>query len=151
MLGDKESQARAAIAWPGSGVYGSSMRRLLRSRLAKRMSAMILSFSVAMLALSVSGMGVRHAFSDTLHVKAVLGTGAPAAPAHPCDQCGGGDHDMSAAACSAACAGALAVLPAPGSLPVPVILRMAALPVVSSLASHNDPPDPYPPRPAIVS
>jgi hypothetical protein len=127
------------------------MLRLLRSRLVKCMSAMILSFSVAMLAFSVSGMGVRHAFADTMDAKPALGTGAPATPAHPCDQCGGGDHDMSVPACSAVCAGAVAVLSAPALPAILEVVRIAALAVASSPTSHNDPPDPYPPRPAILS
>ncbi len=102
---------------------------------------MVLSFSLAMLAFSVSGMGVTHAFTTAAH----------AAPAHPCDQCGGRDHDMSIPACSAVCAGAVAVLSTPAQPASVEIMRMGALPIVSSPTSHNDPPDPYPPRPAILS
>ena len=112
---------------------------------------MVLSFSVAMLAFSVSGMGVTHAFAGSLHAEAASGSAAHAAPAHPCDRCGGGDHDMSVPACSALCAGAVAVLSTP-ALPASVeIMRMGALPISSPPSSHNDPPDPYPPRPAIPS
>ena len=112
---------------------------------------MVLSFSVAMLAFSVSGMGVTHAFTDTLHAKSASETAAHAAPAHPCDQCGGRDHDMSIPACSAVCAGAVAVLSAPALPAILEVVRIAALAVASSPTSHNDPPDPYPPRPAILS
>src|SRR6266699_3688569 len=139
VFGDKKSQARVGIAGRTPRLYSPGMLRLLRSRCAGWTSAMVLSFSVAMLAFSVSGMGVTHAFAGSLHAEAASGSAAHAAPAHPCDRCGGGDHDMSVPACSAVCAGAVAVLSTP------------ALPVSSPPSSHNDPPDPYPPRPAILS
>jgi len=127
------------------------MLRLLRSRCAGWASAMVLAFSVAMLAFSLSGMGVRHAFAGSLQAEVASGTAGHAAPTHPCDQCGGRDLDMSVPACSAVCAGAVAVLSAP-ALPASIeIMRTGTLPIVSSLTSHNDPPDPYPPRPAIPS
>src|SRR5206468_3823051 len=100
-------------------LYSPGMLRLLRSRCAGWTSAMVLSFSVAMLAFSVSGMGVTHAFAGSLHAEAASGSAAHAAPAHPCDRCGGGDHDMSVPACSAVCAGAVAVLSTP-ALPASV-------------------------------
>ncbi len=112
---------------------------------------MVLAFSVAMLAFSLSGMGVRHAFAGSLQAEVASGTAGHAAPTHPCDQCGGRDLDMSVPACSAVCAGAVAVLSA-SALPASIeIMRTGTLPIVSSLTSHNDPPDPYPPRPAIPS
>src|SRR6266498_3413465 len=114
LSGDKESQACVGIAGRTPSLYSLGMLRLLRSRCAGWASAMVLAFSVVMLAFSVSGMGVSHALTGSLQAaKAAAGTGADTAPAHPCDGCGGGDHDMSVPACSAVCAGAVAVLSTP--------------------------------------
>src|SRR5216684_1737459 len=148
--GDKKSQPRVGIAGRTPRLYSPGMLLFLRSRCAGWTSAMVLSFSVAMLAFSVSGMGVTHAFTDTLHAKSASETAAHAAPAHPCDQCGGRDHDMSIPACSAVCAGAVAVLSAPALPAILEVVRIGALPISSPPSSHNDPPDPYPPRPAIL-
>jgi hypothetical protein len=126
------------------------MFRLLRSRYAKWVSAMILSFSVAMLAFSVSGVGAMHAMAGSSDTKVAAAASGDAPKPPPCDQCGG-DHEMSAAACSALCASSLAVLPSPGPLPVMSVMRIAGMPTVRSPVGHNDPPDPYPPRPAIPS
>jgi len=127
------------------------MLRLLRSRFAKWMSATILSFSVTMLAFTASGMGARHAIADTPDAKVTAAATVHAPQAPPCDQCAGGDNDMSSAACSALCASALAILPSPAPLPAISGMRTAVLPTVRSPASHNDPPDPYPPKPAVLS
>jgi hypothetical protein len=126
------------------------MLRLVRSRCAKWIGTMTLSFSVAMLAFSVSGMGAMHTVADSLDAKVSVAASGDPPKAPPCDQCGG-DHEMSAAACSALCASSLAVLPSPAMLPVLAVVRTGASPPAQFPASHNDPPDPYPPRPAIPS
>ena len=111
---------------------------------------MTLSFSVAMLAFSVSGMGAMHAVVGSSNAEFTAAATGDAPKAPPCDQCDR-DREMSAAACSVMCTGTLAVLPTPALLPVLAIVRTGASPAGQSPASHNDPPDPYPPRPAIPS
>jgi hypothetical protein len=147
--GDTRSQARVGIAARTSQPYSSCMFRLFRSRLIQWMRAMTLSFSLAMLAFSVSGMEAGHAMGPALDAKVVAASVAAAQA--PCDQCGGSDHEMSLAACSALCASPMAILPHPALPPIGAKLRMTAAPLIRPLTSHSDPPDPYPPKPAVLS
>jgi hypothetical protein len=68
-----------------------------------------------------------------------------------CDGCGGDQKAISPAACAAYCAGMMVALPTvsvvfdviPGTGP--------GHPAILIGTGHADPPDPYPPRPAVLS
>ena len=67
-----------------------------------------------------------------------------------CDGCAGDEKGVASAACSAFCS---AVIAAPSvaavfdAVPIGTLGPSAA----ATVTSHADPPDPYPPRPAILS
>jgi hypothetical protein len=67
-----------------------------------------------------------------------------------CNGCGGDDHGMSAAACFAVCGGAIAILP---SVPLVAAVTLVSLPAAQavSVAGLHGPPEPYPPRPTILT
>ncbi len=151
-FGDKTSQQREGIAAPSPHLYSRPMSRLLNGRCAAWTRAIVLSFSVAMLGFAATGMSMRHGLAaHGVHATGAATQTTHGMPAGPCDGCRAGDKDMSGGTCAALCASTLAVLPFAESLPVPIVLRTGALLPVRSPTSHNDPPDPYPPRPAILS
>ena len=98
---------------------------------------------------SVSGVG--HGFMVTeMSVKPAVAAATSDMPsADPCADCVRDDVGMKAA-CSAICAGAIAVLPNPTPLPVVAAARDIAFAARQSLQRRDGPPDPYPPRPIVI-
>lgn len=67
-----------------------------------------------------------------------------------CDGCSGGGDGMLATGCFALCGGTVAVLPS--FAPIKAVSVEPATPVaVRSSLGRGGPPDPYPPRPSVVS
>ncbi len=91
--------------------------------------------------------GLRAADAD---VKMVMAAATDMPMSGECDGCGDDQKAMTAAACSAYC-GSFAALPLIGTLFEPSSAETVGdLPGPTS-AGHTIPPDPYPPRPAILS
>jgi hypothetical protein len=120
------------------------------SETAHRVSVFVLSLALAtgLVAHSVpaSEMGVKAA--------AMAGMTADMAPDMPmsghCDGCGDDQKAVTSGACAAFC-GSVVSLPL-----VPVIFGTISVDVLGhsagrTLTGHADPPDPYPPRPTILS
>jgi hypothetical protein len=125
------------------------MLRFFQPSFARWITAIALSFSVAMLAFSVGGMGARHAAADA-EGKVTVTARADGSGGSSCDACGG-DHQMATTACSAVCASSVAIV-APAALPlITGPLGMPALALTRWLVGHSDPPDPYPPKAVVLS
>ena len=67
------------------------------------------------------------------------------------DGCDDGNDTMSLNACFAICASMTALPTTPADLFVAPFVDVVAWSVEPSLMGHADPPDPYPPRPAVLS
>lgn len=60
------------------------------------------------------------------------------------------DHDVWGISCFTLCGGAVAVLPSDAPIASLILIAPAAVPAIP-IAGWHGPPDPYPPRPAILS
>ena len=105
------------------------------------------AFLIAML-FGISGVG--HGFAATsASVKMAAATADMSSPDDGMD-CGGKEVDKRAA-CFALCATAVAILADPTPLPVIAAWQQVTAGVVRDLPIRNNPPDPYPPRPSVLS
>ena len=91
--------------------------------------------------------GIRAADAD---VKMVMAAATDMPMKGKYNGCGDSQKEMTAAACSASC-GSFVALPVFVSLFDPVLVEMAQDFSGPALAGHTIPPDPYPPRPLILS
>jgi hypothetical protein len=120
----------------------------MRFKIARRL--VVIALSVALSA----GLVLRSAQAIAMDIMAPTAAAVAATPdsAMPmpgkCDGCAGQEKAM--AACSAFCANAFALLPAViGFVSVPV--ETVGPGIEASATGHVFPPDPYPPRPSILS
>jgi len=120
----------------------------MRFEIARRVFVIALSVALAtgMAARSVQALAMDVA-APAATAAATTDTGMPMS-----GKCDGsaGDEKAMAAACSAVCSGAVAVLPlivAFGPVPVETIGPSAT----PAATGHAFPPDPYPPRPTVLS
>ena len=117
------------------------MRHLLR-----RLLVVILSLSL------VAGAGVQYAAATGMGAKAASMTSAVVTGSMPddCGRCPRGDTKMPTNMCMAYCSVVVAVLPAVVS---PLGASTIRMPVanMAPVAGKTIPPDPYPPRPTILS
>lgn len=67
-----------------------------------------------------------------------------------CNGCAGDDNGVAQAACSAFC-GAVIALPSAAAVLDAVPISILDLSAGVAVTGHADPPDPYPPRPTILS
>jgi hypothetical protein len=67
-----------------------------------------------------------------------------------CNDCDGGKAGMPAATCSIGCSGIMAVAPETVAV-VPVSATVHGQITASDIAGRNVPPEPYPPKPTILS
>src|SRR5262249_14383404 len=111
-------------------------------------------FVIVVLADVATGVAVRSVQALAMDVA------APAAPAAAttdtdmpmsgmCDGCAGDEKAM-AAACSALCSGAVAVLPVVVAFE-PISVETIGPSATPAATGHAFPPDPYPPRPTVLS
>lgn len=109
----------------------------------RRISALLLALT---LAVGLVTHGVR---AGDMGAKMTVATASDMASGK-CDGCGSGDDSMAAAACSAYCSGVTVTQMAAVVVDTPAvdIRGTAAAPAVKG---HGDPPEPYPPRPAVLS
>jgi len=122
--------------------------KLMHSEVARRLFAIVLSVALA------TGVAVRSVQALAMDVAAAAATAAATTDigmpmSGKCSGCAGDEKAM-AAACSAVCSGAVAVLPlvvAFGPISVETIGPSAA----PAATGHTAPPDPYPPRPIVLS
>ena len=95
----------------------------------------------------VAPHGLRAADAN---VKMVMAAATDMPMSGECDGCGDDQKAMTAAACSAYC-GRFATLPLIGTLFEPSSAETVGDLPGPTTAGHTIPPDPYPPRPAILS
>jgi hypothetical protein len=119
----------------------------MRVEIARRL--LVIALSVALSA----GLVLRSAQAiamDTMAPPAAAAAATPDAMPMPgkCDGCPGQEKAM--AACSAFCANVSALLPAVIEL-VPIAVETVGPRVEASASGHVFPPDPYPPKPSILS
>jgi hypothetical protein len=114
--------------------------------IARRLFVIVLSVALA------TGLVVRSV--PTMDIAAPAATAAATAdPGMPmsgkCDGCAGDEKAM-AAACSAVCNGAVAVLPVLVAFG-PAAVEAIGPSAVPAATGHAFPPDPYPPRPIVLN
>ena len=95
---------------------------------------------------------VTHGFASTSASVNMAIEAATTGMSSPDDgmNCGGKDIDKRAA-CFALCATAIAILVDPAPLPVVAVWQQLTAGAVRDLPTRNNPPDPYPPRPSVLS
>lgn len=103
----------------------------------------------AVVALSLSLVAYGFAAADMGAEMLTAATAGDMPSPDGCDGCGGGDG-LLAAGCFAACSGSVAVLPSFAPIRAASVQPAAPIAVRSSLGRHG-PPDPYPPRPSVLS
>jgi hypothetical protein len=121
---------------------------LMRFEIARRVFVIVLSVALA------TGVAVRSVQAIAMDIAAPAATAAATTDTDmpmsgKCSGCAGDEKAM-AAGCSAFCSGAVAVLPlvvAFGPISAETIGPSAA----PSATGHAFPPDPYPPRPIVLS
>ncbi|MGH6945559.1 MAG: hypothetical protein ACREH6_15250 [Geminicoccaceae bacterium] len=93
----------------------------------------------------------RMAAADMSANMAAVAAASDTSPSHACSDCNNAaHHEMPSTACFAFCNGSVAVLPAP--VPLEVGAAQRAIPrTIPSVLERNAPPEPYPPRPAVLS
>jgi hypothetical protein len=110
----------------------------------RRLSALLLALA---LALGPGSYGMAAPDMATKMTTAAAGD----MPMHDgCNGCLGNDRGMAATACFTFCSGAVAVLPWVSAVGAVDTMVPLALPVVP-IAGRQSPPDPPPPRPAVLN
>jgi hypothetical protein len=129
----------AILAFGLIACYFNSMSERIR-----RISVLLLALT---LAVGLVTHGVRAADMD---VKMAVAAASDMATPDKCDGCKS-DHDgMSPAACSAHCSGVIVMQVAAVSVDAPAVDIRGAT-AASAVKGHGDPPEPYPPRPGVLS
>jgi hypothetical protein len=115
------------------------------------MSEMLRRLSAVLLAVALAVAGLTHGIrAPDMGLNMAMAAASEMPVPDQCDGCGNDQKGMTSAACSAHCASAVALplislvfdrMPAATVAPVPE----------PSATGHADPPDPYPPRPAVLS
>lgn len=121
-----------------TAIYGAMLDTV------RRFAAILLTLALAL------GPGMSGAFASPDHGKAVIMMSSDMHSSGKCNDCDGSKAGMPVATCSISCSGITAVSPgtvAAGRLPKTVNGFTAA----SDMTGRNIPPDPYPPRPTILS
>ena len=120
----------------------------MRFEIARRVLVIVLSVALA------TGVAVRSVQALAMDVAAPAATAAatPDTDMPMSGKCSGcaGDEKAMAAACSALCSGAVAVLP-PVVAFGPVSVETLGPSATPTATGHAFPPDPYPPRPIVLS
>jgi hypothetical protein len=111
---------------------------------ARRLLVLLLSVALA------TGLTVRFVDAGTIEMTAT--SAAADMPMHgKCDGCAGNEKAMAPAACSTYCTG-LTALPAIMAAAIDLLADNSVTPPVEPAATgHTAPPDPYPPRPIVLS
>jgi hypothetical protein len=108
-------------------------------------------FSVLALALAlVVGIVTHGARAANMDVKMTMTAASDMAMPGKCDGCGTGNDKMSGVACAAPCGGMVAMLVADIVLPM-LPVAISSWTVAPAVADWAAPPDPYPPRPTVLS
>lgn len=107
----------------------------------RRIAAILLTVVLAL------GPGMSGVFAAPAHGKAVV---MMSSDMQSSGKCNGGKAGMPTAACSIGCSGIIAVMPGTVAA-VPLSVTSVGYIVAADLTGRNVPPDPYPPRPAILS
>lgn len=110
----------------------------------RRIAAILLTLALTL------GPGTGHVFASPDQGKAAVMMSGDMHSSGKCGDCDGSKTGMPAATCSITCSGIVAVLPgavAADRLPETVHRFMPA----SDVTGRTIPPDPYPPRPIILS
>ena len=120
----------------------------MRSEIARRVFAIVLSVALA------TGVAVRSVQALAMDVAAPAATAAATTDtgmpmSGKCDGCAGDEKAM-AAACSGLCSGAVAVLPVVVTFD-PISVETIDPSDTQAATGHAFPPDPYPPRPTVLS
>jgi hypothetical protein len=120
----------------------------MRFEIARRVFVIVLSIALA------TGAAVRSAQAIAMDATAPAETAAATTDTDipmsgKCDGCAGDEKAM-AAACSAVCSGAVAVLPVVVAFGV-VCVETVDFSAVRPATGYSFPPDPYPPRPIVLS
>jgi hypothetical protein len=116
----------------------------------EHMSARIRRISALLLALTLAVGLVTHAVRAAgMDAKMAVAAASDMVPGK-CDGCGSGDDNMSSAACSAHCSGVM-VTQVPAMLVDVPVVDVRGVSAVPAIKGHGDPPEPYPPRPAVLS
>jgi hypothetical protein len=121
---------------------------LMRFEIARRVFVIVLSAALA------TGAAVRSAQAISMDATAPAATAAATTDtgmpmSGKCSGCAGDEKAM-AAGCSAFCSGAVAVLPVVVAFG-PVSVETIGPSATPAATGHAFPPDPYPPRPIVVS
>src|SRR6516225_10191261 len=120
----------------------------MRFEIARRVFVIALSVALA------TGMAARSVQALATDVAAPAATGAATTDtgmpmSGKCNGCAGDEKAM-AAACSALCSSAVAVLPVVVALG-PISVETIGCSAAPAATGHAFPPDPYPPRPIVLS
>jgi len=120
----------------------------MRFEIARRVFVIVLSVALA------TGVAVRSVQALAMDVAAPAATAAATTDTDmpmsgKCDGCAGDEKAM-AAACSALCSGAVAVLPVVVAFE-PISVETIGPSATPAATGHAFPPDPYPPRPIVLS
>ncbi len=110
----------------------------------RRLSAILLTLSL------VLGPGVNSVHASSMGAKMAVGAWSDTRSPGKCDDCGGNKAGMAVGTCSVNCSGVTAVPPG-----MAVADRLTAEThgnvATPGMAGHHIAPDPYPPRPAVLS
>jgi hypothetical protein len=130
----------------GSNCYAARMR----FEIARRLFVIVLSVALA------TGLATRASQAIAMDVKTAVAAGAtstldaPMPMSGKCIGCAGSEKAMASAVCSAFCGGAMASLSVVVAFS-PVCVDTVEPSIAAVATGHAFPPDPYPPRPAILS
>ena len=122
----------------------------MRFEIIRRLFVIVLSVALATGLAMRSGQAVAMDLKTAAPAAATMTTDMDMPVSGKCIGCSGIEKAMASAACSAFCGGAMASLPAVVAFS-PVCVDTVEPSVAAIATGHALPPDPYPPRPTILS
>ena len=117
-------------------------------RISALLSALVLAFGLVTHGFAGPEMVVKSALTAATDMSMPMSGDTPMSG--KCDGCAGDEKGVAPAACSAFC-GAVIALPSMAVVFDTVLVDTLGPSTGPIVTGHADPPDPYPPRPAIVS
>ena len=128
------------LAFHSAGCYF----HIMRFALVRRISAVVLALALAM------GPAMYSVHSSAMTAKMAVAASSDVHSPGTCDDCGGNKAGVPVGACSMYCSGMIAVSP---GVPIfdTLLVETPGHVAARGMTGLATPPDPYPPRPSILS
>jgi hypothetical protein len=141
-----ELRRTAPLAMTSANCYGDPMLPEKTRRISALLSALVLAVGLVAHGFAGPDIVVQSAVTAAIDVPMSGDMPMPG----KCDGCAGDEKGVALAACSAFC-GAVIAAPSVMAIFVAVPIETLAPSAGAIFTGHTDPPDPYPPRPTILS